>query len=292
MLTISEVAQIAFFIIFICTVFFGLLAYFLLRRAIVKRNQELEERKARLNRKIKVEDKLEKIQKNLQEKLFVPQELQSDGVMPASSAFFGVVKLEAYVREINPKFLVGINRGGWLLSTYLAHRLEIERPNILRYDSNVNKIVDVHKPLTTKNTRILLIDDISRTGDSIAKGLSYIQELFPLCKLSVAVLVVCGKNKNNPDINFSSYYTNTVDIQLPWSPEDRKQKARKRLAKSGQKALLVGTSKDSLTEESNILRLSLDEPNHEVKDVIDIANNDVDVVVELFQNLLIDREAQ
>jgi hypoxanthine phosphoribosyltransferase len=256
-MTINQAAWSTLIAVLILSTVFCLFAYVFLRNSIRKANspssgtafevtpspsqEELPFSHAELEEKLReaIEDLLEK-------KLYSTYELQSDGVMPSSSAVLGVLKLEAYARKCAPIMIVGVNRGGWLLSTYLAHRLGIERSNILRYDSGDDEIKDKHIPSISAKDKILLIDDISRTGSSISKGIQCIKENFASSELSTAVLVVCDDTESNEQIDFKAYHANTKDIQLPWSSEERKQEARRRLANSG-----IGLDITHFTSEGN-----------------------------------------
>ncbi|MEM8721170.1 MAG: hypothetical protein AAGE84_18035 [Cyanobacteria bacterium P01_G01_bin.39] len=211
-----------------------------------------------------------------------PKLVQSDGVLPGSSTLIGVVALEAYARKQNPQYIVGINRGGWLLSTYLAHRLDIDREHLLRFDSKRNEIIDNNiqtKKLKHKN--ILLVDDISRQGESIKIAHRYMQDQFPDSNFLTTVLVICGENPAQEIIDFHPYYTEYPDIQLPWSDEKRKQEARKNLSEVSSNKVISLDNPDSLKVKSPVLRIV----GENKSEGMDIFNDDIDTMLDFLNKI-------
>jgi hypoxanthine phosphoribosyltransferase len=203
-------------------------------------------------------------------------EPSDDGILAASSIIIGVISLEFYAKQISPKYIVGVNRGGWLLSTYLAQRLEIDRNHLLRFNSdNAGELLDDVNSIN-KTDSILLIDDISRTGDSLEVANDYLKIRFPDNNISVAVLAVCAENKmkKKNQITCYPYYTNTPDIALPWSSEERKKLARERNFQAGRKSISIG-DESVLDAKSPIIKMS-DKNNGEG---IDIVAEDADLIM-------------
>jgi hypoxanthine phosphoribosyltransferase len=204
-------------------------------------------------------------------------EPSDEGILAASSIFIGAVGLEFFAKKINPKYIIGVNRGGWLLSTYLAQRLEIGRDKLLRFksgeDAEKGELLD--QATLGKGESILLIDDISRTGNSLQIARDRLMEKFPGIELYIAVLVVCANNKMKSQITCHPYYTTTPDIALPWSSEKRKKEARER-NQSGKRSISISDD-NVLDAHPPIIKMS-DESN---KDGIDIVTKDVDIVMQL-----------
>jgi len=268
MRTINEAAVVGIIALLFVSTAFTAVAYFFIKSRLLKATERREKKS-----ELRIEDA---IKKEIDKSLAHPSEVQSDGVLPESSALIGLVKLEANAQAVRPDIIVGINRGGWLLSAYLAHRLEIERSSILRYDSAKNKIVDANSTIKGfSHMAILLVDDISRSGRSMEKGLKDVQALFPNSQIKTSVLVTCNAERTGT-IDFAAYYTKEPDIQLPWSSDKRKKEARQRLAEKGKKALLVGQSSD---EDTGILRLAYeDDKSLTNAGGIDIASQDISVL--------------
>jgi hypoxanthine phosphoribosyltransferase len=225
-------------------------------------------------------------------KITQAKEVESDGVLPASSTILGVISLEYHAREYDPEYIVGVNRGGWLLSTYLAHRLDISRSNLLRFDADRDEIIDNIDSLdcidnASKRIKVLLVDDISRTGNSVDKCIDFLKKKSSSIDIYVEVLVVCNRQTKQTDhkktdnsINYYPYWTQNKDIQLPWSSDDRKREARK-IINSQEKVVQLG-SRDSLETKVPILRIA----DSETTDGggIDISTSDMETVMNLLKN--------
>jgi hypoxanthine phosphoribosyltransferase len=210
-------------------------------------------------------------------KLIMAQEVQSDGVLAISSVMIGVISLEVFALGQKPEYIIGVNRGGWLLSTYLAHRLNIGRNNLLRFDAERNEIIDSdidHDIM--RNATILLVDDISRKGLSISRAIDYLKDKFPLSKLSVAVLVVCGR-KVDEKITYNPYWTQYKDIQLPWSSDERKEEARTNISQHEKQEKVVRLGdENSLDKKVPVLRIA--DSDTKEGEGVDISNEDIELV--------------
>jgi hypoxanthine phosphoribosyltransferase len=202
-------------------------------------------------------------------------EPSDDGILAASSIIIGVISLEFFAKEMAPKYIVGVNRGGWLLSTYLAQRLEIDRNHLLRFDSDRGELLDDVTSIS-KTDSILLIDDISRTGNALQIANNYLEKRFLDNKISVAVLAVCSDNKMKNQITCYPYYTKTPDIALPWSSEDRKKLARERNLHAGKRSISI-SDESVLEAKSPIIKMS-DKNNGEG---IEIVARDADFIMKL-----------
>lgn len=210
------------------------------------------------------------------------REVQSDGVLATSNTIIGVISLEIFARRRKPSYILGVNRGGWLLSTYLAHRLNIGRNNLLRFDSNRNEILDNFNldnlSHEKKSIDILLVDDISRKGESIKKAIHYVKDLLPTSNLYVSVLVVCGR-ETDKNIDYNPYWTQYKDIQLPWSSEERKREARKIINAQGR--VVRTDDHNSLDRKVPILRIADDETKE--GEGVDISTDDIEAVLDMLE---------
>ena len=213
------------------------------------------------------------------------KEVQSDGVLPVSSALLGVISLEIFARKQKPKYkyIIGVNRGGWLLSTYLAHRLDIDRDHLLKFDSAKNTIAEILEDIKIKSDNILLVDDISRTGRSIEIAIEFLKKQFPDCKITTAVLAICNKNSDREYINFYPYYTYYPDVQLPWSSEERKREARKAQLESSAHKVTNLADKNSLSSKTPVLRIA--ESDKSDAEGIDIAIGDIELLIKIFNDM-------
>lgn len=270
---LSDAAMVTLMIVIVTSILTTIFFYLYIKRIVRKKSQ---------NPYLKTNSKNRKTIEFQNLRVTAPKLVESDGVLPGSSTLIGVVALEAYARENKPQYIIGINRGGWLLSTYLAHRLNIDREHLLRFDSSKNEIIDNHViPARLKHKNILLVDDISRKGNSIRIAHEYVKNNFIDSKFLTVVLVVCGENPASELIDFNPYCTEYPDIQLPWSDEERKKEARKNLSNEASDKVINLDNPDSLKLKSPVLRIAR-ENNLEG---IDILNDDIDIMLNFMKQV-------
>ena len=120
-----------------------------------------------------------------------------------------------------PKYdhIVGVSRGGLVLARLMSDLLEIQDVLITKSEyytgmgkRNKTPIVTqkIHKRITGKN--VLLVDDVSDTGESLAEVKKHVQSKRPR-GLAVATLYLKPWSKTIPD-----YYVTKTDawIIFPW----------------------------------------------------------------------------
>lgn len=271
--SLTDVAIVTLIVVILSSVLTTIVFYFYIKRVVRTKENNPYYRNSRQKR-IALKDF----------KFSSPKLVESDGVLPGSSTLIGVVALEAYAREKKPQYIIGINRGGWLLSTYLAHRLNIDRDHLLRFDSSKNEIIDNNiKPSKLKYKNILLVDDISRKGNSIKKAHEYVKNKFLDSSFLTVVLLVCGENPAKKLISFHPYYTEYLDIQLPWSDEDRKKEARENLAKVASDKVINLDDPNSLRLKSPVLRIA----GENKLEGMDIFNDDIDTMLDFINNVAV-----
>ena len=285
-MSLSSAIAISLLLILLSGIFIALATYFY-ASTVQKKNEGNNEtvikgKKSSIKTSFSAEPKVSIEPRTLIE----AQEVQSDGVLATSSTVIGVISLEIFVRRNKPDYIVGVNRGGWLISTYLAHRLNIHRDKLLRFDADKSEVLDKIDALkkaiiSDPEMDILLIDDISRTGSSIRKATSYMRKTFPLAELSAAVLVVCGR-ETDKNIDYNPYWTQYKDVQLPWSSDDRKREARKIINAQG-KVVRLG-DQDSLELKMPVLRIADSETKE--GEGVDISNDDVEAVIHLLEHFI------
>jgi hypoxanthine phosphoribosyltransferase len=141
----------------------------------------------------------------------------------------GFEQLVRYAEETKPDWLLGVHPGGRFLSVLLAERLKIAGDRCLYIrttSSDANKVVLESKHLTSNfiGGRMLVIDDISRTGDTLNVVKSFLMkknycETFLLDKVRFAVMVVVSEKESEYEFrpDFVSYKTPNNRFRLPWS---------------------------------------------------------------------------
>jgi len=97
------------------------------------------------------------------------------------------------LKEYNPDALVAIARGGLLLGHLLSEALdtrEIYSLNSIHYDGTKKlETFDIFNiPDLIRKHKIVLIDDIVDSGESIVEILKILQEKYPHCEFKVATI--------------------------------------------------------------------------------------------------------
>ena len=138
-----------------------------------------------------------------------------------------VVKLVAYSKQLNPDWIVGVHPGGRLLSVYVADRIGLDQSKcgFVRTDPDRTDRLVLELPPNEKMTgRLLLVDDISRTGDTLdALKWFFIERNFSsicaLDRINFAVLLVVSDPDNayafRPD--WVRFRTEKKWFRLPWT---------------------------------------------------------------------------
>ena len=99
-----------------------------------------------------------------------------------------------YVKNNSFDYVVGINRGGILLASYLGQQLEFPDNKIIRASVNLEGVV-VDKAKDLKG-RILIVDDVCRSGTTIKVAADIISRNSEVKLIDTAALIdVCNKNK-------------------------------------------------------------------------------------------------
>ena len=128
---------------------------------------------------------------------------------------------------------------------------------------------------------MLLVDDISRKGNSIRIADEYLKQCLHEHEFYTVVLVVCGDNPATDSIDFNPYYTEYPDIQLPWSDEERKKEARENLAKVASDKVINIDDPNSLRFKSPVIRIA----GEDKLGGIDISNDDIDTMLDYFNSV-------
>lgn len=142
----------------------------------------------------------------------------------------GIQKAVEYVREMQPDLIIGVHPGGRMLSVYIADILGFPPGRCIF--AHTEPVRSPHINITGLNQlsgKILVIDDITRSGRTLRVLKSYIESEyqspgFKISSLEFLVLVVVDSLKKvdsfrvpmfRPD--FFCYTTEEKRLELPWS---------------------------------------------------------------------------
>ncbi len=113
--------------------------------------------------------------------------------------------LEPQIKEYNPDTLLAIARGGMTIGHFLAERLdmrEIYSLNAISYENEKKlgkpKIFNI--PDLKNKKKVLLLDDISDSGETLEEVLKTLKSLYPEVEFKTLTIFYKDHTKVMPDI--------------------------------------------------------------------------------------------
>ncbi|MEO1923042.1 MAG: phosphoribosyltransferase family protein [Nautiliaceae bacterium] len=113
--------------------------------------------------------------------------------------------LEPQIKEFNPDTLLAIARGGMTIGHFLAERLdtrEIYSLNAISYENEkkIGKPKIFNIPDLKNKKRVLLLDDISDSGETLEEVLKTLKNLYPKIEFKTLTIFYKDHTKVMPDI--------------------------------------------------------------------------------------------
>lgn len=113
-------------------------------------------------------------------------------------------KIAIMVKEFEPEILIPILRGGMSFAHYLAENLnirDIRCITTISYDDTkkLDKVEIVHLPSLPNNKRVLIVDDICDSGDTLYEVSNTLKKLYPTCYFKTTTLFFKKSAKFIPD---------------------------------------------------------------------------------------------
>ena len=151
--------------------------------------------------------------------------IQEDKSLSQEETTLGLKNLNSILEQVEPSYVVGLNRGGVLVGAYLSLASELpserfERCCVIKEGARVTKVECNFRELSGE---VLVIDDILRSGHTMKAAISEILKLNPEIKrIYSATLVATVDSSGSPigysDLSFCSFTKpRHVDVRLPWS---------------------------------------------------------------------------
>ena len=143
-----------------------------------------------------------------------------------AAAEIGIANIEFLLKGIAKKektapYLVGINKGGQFLASYLAARMHLRNSHIVdcAYDNGATK---VHCEDRDIRGSIVLIDDVTRTGNTLVEVKNHLEEKYLNVAVFSFVLVTTDTGEEGADtatsiVDYSPWVSGHVTVTLPWS---------------------------------------------------------------------------
>jgi len=112
--------------------------------------------------------------------------------------------LSKQIKEYNPDCLVPIARGGLTIGHFLAESLEIRDVVVINTksydkDKKLDKVEVFNIPNLKGFKRIVIVDDISDSGDTLEEVIKVIKTIYPDIEIKIATIFYKPTSKVIPD---------------------------------------------------------------------------------------------
>jgi hypoxanthine phosphoribosyltransferase len=152
-------------------------------------------------------------------------------VLKWSVFYKDIVKLYKKIKGDNykPDIIVAIARGGWVVGRIISDLLEVNQVTDLHITFYTNVYSTLKEPIILegigkdiKNKKILVVDDVSDTGESLIKAIDYLRSFKPLI-IKTATVYIKPWTKFIPD-----YYIKSIDkwIIYPYEVKETIEKLK------------------------------------------------------------------
>ena len=113
-------------------------------------------------------------------------------------------KLANEVKEFNPEVIVAIARGGFSLAHILAEILNIREVysiNSIGYEGEkkLETVKVYNTPLIEQGRRVLVVDDIADSGETLAEVIKNLKDKNPTCTFKTATIFYKKSSVFQPD---------------------------------------------------------------------------------------------
>jgi hypoxanthine phosphoribosyltransferase len=146
-------------------------------------------------------------------------------VLKWSVFYKDIVRLYKKIKGDNykPDIIVAIARGGWVVGRIISDLLEVNQVTDLHITFYTNVYSTLKEPIILegigkdiKNKKILVVDDVSDTGESLIKAIDYLRSFNPLI-IKTATVYIKPWTKFIPD-----YYIKSIDkwIMYPYEVKE------------------------------------------------------------------------
>jgi hypoxanthine phosphoribosyltransferase len=152
-------------------------------------------------------------------------------VLKWSEFYKDIFRLCKKIKEDNykPDIIVAIARGGWVVGRIISDLLEVNQVTDLHITFYTGVYSTLKEPIILegigkdiKNKRILVVDDVSDTGESLIKAIDYLRSFNPLI-IKTATVYIKPWTKFIPD-----YYVKSIDkwIIYPYEVKETIEKLK------------------------------------------------------------------
>lgn len=146
-----------------------------------------------------------------------------DGIASPSDVHLAFGALELATRKVAPDVIVALNKGGRIVGEYLNRRLGDPDLSVLAVEiskhDDLSRLTDNLKlGLSPQTKKVMIVDDISRSGETITRAIQRLKVAQPNVEISTATLV-CSQaslaNLTNAEL-ICPLLVPIADVRLPY----------------------------------------------------------------------------
>jgi hypoxanthine phosphoribosyltransferase len=118
--------------------------------------------------------------------------------------------------DCSPDVIIGVHRGGLPIGVTLSHRFEkpLDSFHVSRYDRK-SEIVRCHLDAKSHYNEVLLVDDISDSGESLITAIKYLHENYSIGTIKTLCYCIKKDTKFIPDF-YNETFESNIWIVFPW----------------------------------------------------------------------------
>ena len=150
-----------------------------------------------------------------------PFSCKKPSLLSVPEAHEAIAKCEAVTRLWSPTFIVAINAGGGIIGDYLGYRLRMDKKRVLKVtlDKKAEGPTFSNHPRFQSNSRVLIVDDIARSGRTVKTIYRFLKKSFP--KTSMQCVTLAAMHSGSSGVVgevpwYSACYTSDANVALPW----------------------------------------------------------------------------
>ncbi len=116
---------------------------------------------------------------------------------------------------------MGVNKGGSLVANFLAHRLDLHEKYLIKCDFRTKDYEKLYCEDRDVVGDIVVIDDVVRSGYTVARVKAYLTEKYPESAVFVVCLVLVdqstGTEAAKGAVDYHAWYATSRHVKMPWS---------------------------------------------------------------------------
>lgn len=139
----------------------------------------------------------------------------------------GIEILSEYAKKFKPDFIFGINRGGAIVGGLLAKKLNksyITLLSVVKGHGKTHVTEQRHDAAAPLYGKILLVDDMGKTGDHMNLAYQHLCDNYPSVKISRVVMLRMEthaqgpepEHERRPQFEKYAFLTHNSRVLLPW----------------------------------------------------------------------------